>query len=633
VLYRLQDVVVEFGERRLLGPLSLQHNPGEKLVLVGRNGAGKTTLLRLILGKLQPSAGSVVRASGLRLAYLEQLVEEAPTTPVLDFVLGAIPELLALEAERERLACELNTPEGMAAFAAVEEQLARLDAFRARPRAQALLNGFGIPQQLHQAPLGALSGGQRTRAALARVLMAPADLLLLDEPTNHLDLLGAVFLAQVLAEYRGALLLVTHDRALVDAVGGDILELSGGQLERYRGPFARYQKERQARREQQRRAWELQQQEIARQQEFVRRNIAGQNTRQAQARLKLLAKVELLQPPPPDPQPVKLRWPALARSGDRVLEVQGLAVGYQRPLLQNLHFALRRGERVALVGANGTGKTTLLKTLAGLLPPLAGSIKFGTGVSAGYLDQEQASVASGTPLELLLAARPHWTPAEARAWAGAFGFSGEAAETSTAVFSGGERSRLALALLLAQAPNLLLLDEPTNHLDIPTCQVLETVLQDFPGAVLFTSHDRAFVEQVATGVLLFAEGQLQPMHSPAEAFAAVGVEKPKAKEPGGKASRRSPQEEERRRLSQQVTKMEKGLAEVEQELEAVEQILGQLEATLALPEVMRNPEQLRTLADRLQATRARQEALWQRWCQMADEVEVLRRSLAQLSCN
>lgn len=633
MLYRLQDVVLEFGERRVLGPLSLQHNPGEKLVLVGRNGAGKSTLLRLIVGELQPTAGSVLRASGLRLAYLEQLVQEDPEKPVLEFVLGAIPELFALEAERERLAAHLETPEKLSAYAAVEEKLASLDAFRARPRAQALLAGLGIPQELHGVPLGALSGGQRTRVALARALMAPADLLLLDEPTNHLDLLGAVFLAQVLAEYRGALLLVTHDRALVDAVGGDILELSGGRLERYRGPFSRYQKEREARREQQRRAWQLQQQEIARQQEFVRRNIAGQNTRQAQARLKLLAKVELLPPPPPDPQPVKLRWPALARSGDRVLEVHGLAVGYQRPLLQNLHFALRRGERVALVGANGSGKTTLLKTLAGLLPPLAGSVKFGTGVSAGYLDQDQATVAAGTPLELLLAARPDWTPAEARAWAGAFGFSGEAAETPTALFSGGERSRLALAQLLAQAPNLLLLDEPTNHLDIPTCQVLEAALADFPGAVLFTSHDRAFVEHVASGVWLLREGQLVPMNSPAEAFAALGMEQPAVGKPAGKAPRRSPQEEERRRLLQRVTKMEKELAEVEQELVAIEKLMGELEAALTLPEVMRDPQKLRFLAENLSSARAKQEVLWQRWCEVAEGLEALRRTLTQLASN
>jgi ATP-binding cassette subfamily F protein 3 len=630
VLYRLVDVVVEFGERRVLGPLTFQHNPGEKLALLGRNGSGKSTLLRVIAGQLSPTAGRVERASGLSWALLEQILQEDPQTPVLTFVLAGIPGLLSLEASRQELAGRLSDPQALAAYARVEEALERLGASSAPARAQALLQGLGVDKSLHHKPLSQLSGGQRTRVALARALLSPCQLLLLDEPTNHLDLLGATFLAQVLGQRQGAVLVVTHDRALVDALGGDVLELVGGQLERFPGPFARYQRERSARRQQQQRAWELQQGEIARQEEFIRRNIAGQNTRQAQARQKLLAKQKLLAPPPPEPPPVRLRWPQAPGSSDWVLQVEGLAVGYEQPLVRDISLALRRGERMALVGVNGSGKTTLLKTLAGLLPPLAGSLRWGKGVVVGYADQEQGVVGEGTPLSSLLQARPDWTPQEARAWAGAFGFSGERAEVASSFLSGGERARLQLALLLAQAPNLLLLDEPTNHLDMASCQALEEALLEFPGAVLLVSHDRALVERVATSVLLLAEGQARPVLSVEEAFAQLGLAKPKEKT--GKAGpRRSPQEEQRRRLVQELGRMERELGEVEKELVQTEKLLGELEAALTSPEVLQDPQRLHQLAKELERARAKQNQLWQSWCQVGEGVENLRRKLLALS--
>uniref|UniRef100_A0A7V2EEE9 ATP-binding cassette domain-containing protein n=1 Tax=Thermoanaerobaculum aquaticum TaxID=1312852 RepID=A0A7V2EEE9_9BACT len=625
MLYRLQDVVVEFGGHRVFGPLSFQHNPGEKLVLVGRNGSGKSTLLKVIAGDLEPNSGSIVKAKELAIARVEQILSAPPGTPVLTFVLEAFPGLLELEAQRQSLAERLSDPQALGAYQKVEDELAKMEADRARPRAQAYLQGLGIPQELHHLPLGQLSGGQKTRVALARALLSPAELLLLDEPSNHLDLVGTEFLAEALRERKKAVLVVTHDRALMDAVGGDILELAGGMLERYRGPFARYQKERQARREQQKKAFELQQAEIARQEEFIRRNIAGQNTRQAQARIKLLEKLERVAPPPPDPQPIKLRWPAVARSGDRVVEARGLVVGYQNPVLKQVDLTLGRGERLALVGRNGSGKSTLLKTLAGVLPPLAGSLRWGTGVVCGYYDQEQDLLASGgSVLGYLESLRPDWSPLEVRNWAGAFGLSGEAAERPLEVLSGGERSRVQLAGLLAQAPNLLLLDEPTNHLDLPTCAVLEEALKDFPGAVVFVSHDRALVEAVATGVVLVAEGSVQPVNSVSEAFASLGLEKPRTKTPAAPGRRRSPQEEERRQLQRELTRMEQALAEVEGELLAIEKSIGELEAELTHPEVIADPQRLAFLASNLQALKTKQESLWQRWCQAAEAVESFR---------
>ena len=425
-------------------------------------------------------------------------------------------------------------------------------------------------------------------------------LLLLDEPTNHLDLLGVEFLAQELARRDGALLLVTHDRELVDRVGGEVLELHGGRLERYPAGYARYRRERGARREQARRAFELQRAEIERQEEFIRRNIAGQNTRQAQARQKLLDRMTRLEAPEPDLAALKLRWPESGRSGQMVVEAGNLAVGWTDPVLRGVSFTLRRGERVAVVGRNGAGKSTLLHALAGRAPALAGRLRFGAGVVPAWYDQEQAEIPSGVSvLEVLLTARPEWTPAEARAWAARFAFSGEAADAATDSLSGGERARLALARLIALAPNLMLLDEPTNHLDLATCEVLEEALAEFPGALLLVSHDRRLVEKVATGVLLLEGGSAEAVNRVEEAFARLGLVAPPRRGGDGDeppARRRSVEEEERRRLRRDAARGRERADALAAAMERSEGRLRELDELLCRREVFSDGARARELA-------------------------------------
>lgn len=632
MLYRLDDVRVAFGGREVLRGVSLQQDPGEKLVLLGRNGGGKTTLLRVVTGEQEVDAGVVERARGLDIAQVEQRLVADPATPVLTFCLQAFGPLLAIEAEIARLEAEGGDAAAQRLHE-LHEQIERLDGFRARARAQAALQGLGIGLDMHQRPLGSLSGGERTRAALARALLAPAALLLLDEPTNHLDLVGVEFLAQELAQRPGALLLVTHDRDLVDRVGGEILELHAGRLERYPGGYARYRREREARRAQARKAWELQRAEIERQEEFIRRNIAGQNTRQAQARQKLLDKLQRLAPPEPDPPAVRLRWASLGRSGDRVLEVEGVSAGWGAPLLRNVSFALRRGERLAVVGRNGAGKTTLLRTLAGRLPALAGQIRFGVGVVPGWYDQEHAEVPGGTSvLQVLLEARPDWTPAEGRAWAGRFGFSGEAADADTSTLSGGERGRLSLARLLAFGPNLMILDEPTNHLDMVTCDVLEQALTQFPGAVVLVSHDRHLVERVATGVLLLDAGQAVPLPGVEEAFARLGLAPPpRPADDGARTPRRSALEEERRRLRRDAARARERADVLAGELHAAEQRLREIDALLCEREVFSDHARARELAAEAEALRAGLDERFDRWSEAEEDAEALESALAELA--
>lgn len=636
MLYRLEGVRVAFGAREVLRQVSLQQEAGEKLVLLGRNGSGKTTFLRVIAGELEPEAGVIERARGFSVAQVEQHLSAVAAIPVLDFCLQAFGKFLDIERELAALA---GHPHGhgetvAARIQQLQEEYERCDGYRARPRVEAALAALGIGREYLQRPVGSLSGGERTRVALARALLSPAALLLLDEPTNHLDLNGVDFLGEELARRAGAVLLVTHDRQLVDRLGGAILELHGGRVERYPSGYDRYRRERAARREQARKAWELQRAEILRQEEFIRRNIAGQNTRQAQAREKLLARLERLEPPEPDAPAVRLRWPEGSRSGDRVLEVHNLAVGWGQPLVAGASFVLRRGERLALVGRNGTGKTTLLRTVAGALPALGGSMRFGAGVVAGVYDQESAeSGGASSVLESLLACRPDWTPAEARAWAARFGFSQGAAEAPPATMSGGERARATLARLLAQAPNLLILDEPTNHLDIPTCEALEEALCDYPGAVLLVSHDRRLVSRVATAALLLEKGVARPCQSVEEAFARLGLAADKAPAPAGgetRAARRSPLEEERRRLRREAGRARQRADQLAAAMQEDQQRLAELELLLCDRQVYSDGQWAAALAAEAEAVRARLDTVLEEWVEAEEEAEALTGALQRL---
>jgi len=613
----------------------VQHNPGERLTLLGRNGCGKTTLLKVIAGELAPEAGIVERARGLEIVRLEQRVEAPGGITALDYCLSALPRVV----EAERALAELGAGQGdgdealVAEHHRLQEEYERLDGYRARPRAEAALEGLGIPKAMHGRTLESLSGGERTRVALARALLSPA-LLLLDEPTNHLDLVGVEFLAQELARRSGALLLVTHDRELVDRVGGEVLELHGGRLERFPAGYARYRRERERRRDQAQRAFELQRAEIERQEEFIRRNIAGQNTRQAQARQKLLSRMDRLEAPEPDLAPLRLRWPDTGRSGEMVMEVEDLTVGWGRPVLRNVTVSVRRGDRLAIVGRNGAGKTTLLHTLAGRLPALGGRLRLGTGVVPAWYDQEQIEIPGGVSvLDVLLSVRAEWTPAEARAWAARFAFSGEAAEAMTDSLSGGERARLSLARLIALAPNLMLLDEPTNHLDLVTCEVLEQALSEFPGAVLLVSHDRRLVERVATAVLLLDGATAVPVNRVDEAFGRLGLaqaqRRPSEDEPA--SPRRSALEEERRRLRRDAARARDRADSLGRELEASEQRLRDTEALLCEPEVYADGRRARELGREAEELRTGLDALLETWSEAEEDAEALERRLGELS--
>ena len=509
--------------------VSLPH--GARVALVGPNGAGKTTLLRLLARLEEPSHGAVQAAKGARIGYLPQEARFDSERTVWDEMLTAFTDLRALEAELARLEALMADPAQHAAvmekYGALQHQFEVDGGYEYEIKIKQVLEGLNFAEVDFRKPLALLSGGQKTRALLGRLLLESPDLLILDEPTNHLDLHAIEWLEAWINNWAGAVLIVSHDRYFMDRVADTIwaLDAPRGTLTEYHGHYSAYQLQLEERRARQLAEYEAQQVFLAKEMDFIRRNLAGQNTRQAKGRLRRLQRIlkgggVQLNAPTPDgrvfkPQEldtIKLRMTTDLRSGDRVIETKDLAVGYAdngRILFRAPDVLLWRGECAALIGPNGAGKSTFLKTLLGQIKPLAGEAKLGSSLKVGYFAQAHEGLRpERTALEEILAEQ-EMPPGKARDYLGKFLFSGDDVVKSVAVLSGGERGRLALAKLALTGANLLLLDEPTNHLDIPAQEILESVLSEFEGTILLVSHDRYLIDDLATQVWAVEEGRLE----------------------------------------------------------------------------------------------------------------------------
>ena len=502
-LLHLEDATLSFAGEPVLSGVSLRIDERTRLGLVGRNGAGKSTLLRILGGELQPEKGRIQRRRDLSVGWLKQ-IDETQAGTVLESALEPFAELQEIEAELRRLEPELagGDPALLERYGHLHEQWERRGAYVAEAQAKKILSGLGFLQDAFDKPVRGLSGGERTRLALARLLLGAPDVLLLDEPTNHLDLGATEFLEDLLKGYKGAAVISSHDRSFLDATVDRIGEIARARLTLFTGNYSSYVEQRELLREQQQEAYERQQDLIARTEDFIRRNIAGQATRQAQARRKMLEKLDRVEAVHTE----KVARVALGISGQSELEVlaaEDLALhAGGRRLVQGATFTVRRGERVGIVGPNGVGKSTLLKALLGKVRPAAGFIRLGGKVSVGYYDQE-LSVVDGrnTVLEELHNARQALPDSALRAHAGRFLFSGDEAERPISTMSGGERARACLAKLTLAGFNLLVLDEPTNHLDAEAREALESALDEYPGTLLCVSHDRWFLERTCERLL------------------------------------------------------------------------------------------------------------------------------------
>ena len=612
-----------YGSNDVFSHVSFRVEPGDRIGLVGPNGEGKTTLVRIIAGLESPTSGRVERRRGVRIGYLPQDSPELGEQTLWEMMLEGVSDLLRMEEDLASLAERMaaGDEEAMHRFSALQEEFERRGGYTYEARIRTVLNGLGFRPEQYTMPASHLSGGQRTRALLARLLLEAPDLLILDEPTNHLDIAAVEWLEGWLSEFPGSLLVIAHDRYFLDKVTNRIWELSFGRLETYRGNYSAYLRQREERFRARMKLWEQQQEYIRRTEEFIRRNIAGQRSKEAQGRrtrLQRFLETEAIERPR-EPRRIRVRITPRLTSGDIVYQTHDLVVGYdpQRPLLYVPDVTVRRGERIAIVGPNGTGKTTLLRTLLGELEPLSGAVRRGTGVRVGYISQTHAELdPEKTVLDTILAARRHLEIEEARTLLGRFLFHGDDVFKKIRELSGGQRTRVVLALLAVRRPNTLLLDEPTNHLDIPSQEVLQQVLQEFPGTILFVSHDRYLIQALATHVWAVEAGTLYPLLGGWEDY--VRWREARREPPSRPGSRSSTHEVwEQRKVERRMRKARERLQARREEIEAA---IARLEERLAIlgdaigeAGEAQDVERVHHLSEEYGAVQRRLDALWKEW--------------------
>lgn len=516
------DISLSFGARELFSQVSFSLEAGDRLGIVGPNGCGKSTLLSIILGETEPDTGAVFTASGTSLGILTQdgaydVFEDTGIT-ALEQMYAAFPEHLAAERRMSELESWLSQNPELSylpkytsitkEFSELHDSYARNGGLTYRSRARSILSGMGFSEEQMALPIDALSGGQRTRLALSRRLCREPDILLLDEPTNHLDADTLLWLESFLSSYSGTLIAVSHDRRFLDRVTGKTLLMEHKRAKLYRGGYTACAEARRRDREILEKQYRDQQREIARQEAYIeqqRRWNRERNIIAAESRLKLLAKIERIAAPEADERTVRMQFSRGLQSGNDVLDVRRLSFSYDsRPLINDISFSVKRGERVFIVGHNGCGKSTLIKLLLGNLTPTGGIIDYGHNLQIGYYDQENQGLDErNTVLEELWSLYPDMKEHEARGALGAFLFRGDDVFKQVSVLSGGERARLTLVKLMLSKMNVLILDEPTNHLDIGSREALEDALLGFDGTLICVSHDRTFIDKLATRVIGF----------------------------------------------------------------------------------------------------------------------------------
>jgi ATPase subunit of ABC transporter with duplicated ATPase domains len=505
------NIQKQYGKQLIFVEASFQLNPGEKAGLVGPNGAGKTTLFRMIMGEETADDGDISVPRKMTIGYFRQDVGEMAGRPVLDEAIAGSGRVGDLHHELTELQNAMEDPEKadqmdkiLDRFGEVQEEYEHLGGYTLEAQAREVLAGLGFADDQIDGDVGALSGGWKMRVALARVLLGQPDVLLMDEPTNHLDIESIVWLEQFLKEYKGSLLMTSHDREFMNRIVGKILEIDEGEVVTYSGNYDFYERERAIRETNQQAAFARQQAMLAKEQRFIERfKTHAAKAAQVQSRIKALDKIDKIELPKKR-QVVKFDFRVPPRSGDLVAVVEDLHKAYgKRVIYDGFNFTIRRGERWAVMGRNGAGKSTLLKMIAGASEPDRGIVKLGASLSMGYFAQQALDVLDpdSTVIEQLQKDFPKDAIGSLRTLAGAFQFSSEEADKKIRSLSGGEKSRLAMARMLYHPPNFLVLDEPTNHLDLATKEMLVEALKDFEGTMIFVSHDRSFLRGLASRVL------------------------------------------------------------------------------------------------------------------------------------
>ncbi|MCY8501936.1 ABC-F family ATP-binding cassette domain-containing protein [Bacillus inaquosorum] len=639
MILQVNQLSKSFGADTILNNIKLEVRNRDRIAIVGRNGAGKSTLLKIIAGQLSYEKGEIIKPKDITMGYLAQHTGLDSKLTIKEELLTVFDHLKAMEKEmrviEEKMAAadpgELESI--MKTYDRLQQEFRDKGGYQYEADVRSVLHGLGFSHFDDSTQVQSLSGGQKTRLALGKLLLTQPDLLILDEPTNHLDIDTLTWLEHYLQGYSGAILIVSHDRYFLDKVVNQVYEVSRAESKKYHGNYSAYLDQKAAQYEKDIKMYEKQQAEIAKLQDFVDRNLArASTTKRAQSRRKQLERMEVMSKPLGDEKSANFHFDITKQSGNEVLRVQDLTISYenQPPLLTEVSFMLTRGESAALVGPNGIGKSTLLKTLMDTLKPDHGIISYGSNVSVGYYDQEQAELTSSKRvLDELWDEYPGLPEKEIRTCLGNFLFSGDDVLKPVHSLSGGEKARLALAKLMLQKANFLILDEPTNHLDLDSKEVLENALIDYPGTLLFVSHDRYFINRIATRVLELSPNHIEEYLGDYDYYTEkkteqLELEKMNQQEETEKTpaavksdSKRSYEEEKewKKKERQRLRRIE----EIETAVQAIEENISHNDELLCDPEVYQDHEKVQAIHADNEKLNQELETLLSEWEELSTE--------------
>jgi ATP-binding cassette subfamily F protein 3 len=633
ILLSVKGIRKHFGPEPVLSEIAFDVRSGERIGLVGPNGTGKTTLLKILAGEEEADAGSAAPHASVRVEYLRQQPILGQERTVWEEAQSALDELILLGREAEAVAGQLSEARDdgqrrrlASRYDHLQQELHRRDAYNLDHKIRRVLEGLGFPRQTFDLPTESLSGGERNRLMLAKLLLSQPDLMLLDEPSNHLDLESTEWLEDFLLESPAAMIVVSHDRYFLDKVTRRTLELFHGTIDGYSGSFSAYRRQKEERLLVQRRAYRKQQIEIEKAKEFIRRNRYGQKHAQAEDRRKKLERIEPVPPPREITEP-RMGFPPATRTGDLVLRAEHLSKAYDRVLFDDLALEIARGERWAILGPNGSGKTTLLGCLVGRVAPDRGEVILGEGVRIGYFDQHLRGLGDESlVVDAIRPERRELDEPKRRDLLARFGVCGETALQKVGQLSGGERCRAALARLAAEEVNFLVLDEPTNHLDLWARSALERSLNRFDGTILFVSHDRYLINQVADHVLVVEPGRFRAIEGDYATYLHL-VRQGSAGDTAGsqaddKPARPSKEPRKRAGYGEAVRKKRRfpyrKVEDLEKEIHQRETRLEELHALLADPATHRDGHQARQVKADIASEQERLETLFDHWEEAAE---------------
>ncbi len=637
IILQVNNVSKYYGAEAILSSIKLEVQSKDRIALVGRNGAGKSTLLKIIAGQLSHDGGNIFMPKGTSIGYLAQHTGLNSDLSIWDEMLTVFANLQKQEEDLRALEKSMSDPEIyhdstryeriLKDYDHLQEQFKNAGGYQMENDIRSVLHGLNFADYDYATPVSSLSGGQKTRLALGKLLLTKPDLLILDEPTNHLDIDTLSWLEGYLQSYPGAILIVSHDRYFLDKVVNQVMELSRTSISKYTGNYSKYLVQKAEEYERNQKLFEKQQDEIAKLRDFVQRNIArASTTKRAQSRQKQLERMELLDRPQGDEKSANFSFQIEKQSGNEVLQANDIAIGYEEPVAKSINFRITRGESIALIGPNGIGKSTLLKTITDKLPAISGEFQFGANVMVGYYDQEQANLSSNkTVLNELWDDYPMSQEKDIRSILGNFLFCGDDVMKTVSTLSGGEKARLALSKLMMQKANLLILDEPTNHLDLDSKLVLENALVDYPGTLLFVSHDRYFINRIAdkviergtAGTVEYLGDYDYYVEKKRELAELAELENKPAVQANQQTVEKSSYQEDKE-LKKQNRKRQRRIEEIEAAIETLEEKIAEYNEQLCDPEVYQDHEKTLEIQGQLTTTETTMEELMEEWTILQD---------------